>query len=297
MTIAEYLAIKAVSAGVLRTLLDECPAAAFWISPWNPNRPPDEPTDGSDKGEIIHTLLLGSNEAVQVFNPEEFPNAKGGGVATGWSNKAIREARDAARAAGKIPILRDDYAAVQGAVMSAHSFIASLAETEPAVFQAFRPDRGDSELTMLAEVDGIPCKIRPDRINKEKSLIVDVKSTKASAEPDSWGRTQMIGAGHYLSAAFYQKVISDPNYSVPAYVFLVVEQEPPHLCSLVAPDPATLDLGHRKINDALRMWRECVKRNQWPGYPNRVSYFQLPPWEQARWEEKEIMNLELGSQP
>lgn len=297
MNMQEYLAIKAVSAGVLKTLLDECPRKAWHVSPFNPNPPPPEDTDASDKGSIIHSLLLGSSEAVQVFDPADFPNMKGGGVASGWSNKAIREARDAARLAGKIPILKDDYAAVQGAVTSAHSFIASLAQTEPAVFQAFRPEGGYSESTLQWDDGGVPCKIRPDRISAAGDVMIHVKTTKGTAEPDTWGRTQLIGAGLYLWAAFYQRGGDTLNRNMPAQVFLVGEQDPPHLWSLVGVDPAMLDLGHQKIDAALRMWRECVRRNQFPGYPARTCFPELPPWESAKWLEREVQDLSLGSQP
>jgi hypothetical protein len=49
MSMQEYLAIPAVSNGVLRTLLERCPAAAWHCSPFNPNKPRDD-TDASDAG-------------------------------------------------------------------------------------------------------------------------------------------------------------------------------------------------------------------------------------------------------
>ncbi len=289
MTMQEYLALKAVSAGVLRTLIEECPAAAWHYSAFNPEPAPADDTDASDAGTIIHSIILeGGAGSIAVFDPAEYPNLKGGGTATGWTNKAIKEARDTARSIGKIPILKEDFAGVVAASTSAQRFIESLKDTEPAVWAAFQPDGGVSEETITFDCDGVPCKMRPDRRSTDSRLLIDVKTTKTSAEPDRWGRSQLYGQGYDLSAAFYRLGIIGLRGVVPAYKFLVVQQEPPYLCSLCECDPQGIELAARKVEFALREWARCVKSGFFPGYPNRTAYISPPGWAEAVWLEREI---------
>jgi hypothetical protein len=289
-TMADYLKIPAVSAGVLRTLIEECPYAAWFASPFNPEPPPPDDTDASDAGTIIHSILLeGSTDCCVVVDPADHPNEKGGGLATGFTNKSAKAERDAIRATGKIPILKQKWAPIVAAVQSVHRYVESTRETEPAVWRLFQPAGGESERTITFDpIGGVPCKIRPDRIASDFGLIVDVKTTLTSAEPDRWGRSQLFGAGYYLGAAFYQLGVKTYVDATPAYVFLVVSQEPPYLCSLVSLDPAGLDLAHRKIMWALEEWRRCMKAGHFPGYSPRVSYIETPAYLEAQWLEREM---------
>ena len=293
MTMSEYLQIKAVSAGVLRTLIDECPYAAWYSSPFNPTPPPADDTDASDAGTICHSILLeGSTEKVKVFDPADYPNLKGSGTATRWSNKGIRTARDEARDEGLIPILKEDFANVTEAVYSAQRLI-----RRSAYQHVFEDVNAASEQTVVFDDGGLLCKVRPDRKMHDSSIIVDAKFPAAATSPAVWGRAQLIGRGLYLSAVFYQRIVEMATGICPEYVFLVTPTEPPHLGFFASPAPDLLALGHRKIDAAVREWRACAKNGDWPKYDARTHYVEAPPWELARQEEREIMNLGLGSQP
>ena len=120
---------------------------------------------------------------------------------------------------------------------------------------------------------------------------MDVKTTARSAEPDSWGRTQMVGMGYYVSAAWYRRGVEALCNVSPAYVFLVIEAEPPYLCSLVGVDPAVCELGAQKITHGMNAWAACQRSGKWPAYPNRVAYPEIPAWESARWEERQAQDF------
>ena len=280
MPMEEYLALPAVSASIIKRMVDECPKAAWfdsWINPHRLVRTSDE----MDAGTIAHSILLeGGPGNVEVIDPNDHPAEKTGAIPAGWTNKSIRAARDAARAAGKIPVLSGDMARISAMVNAAREYIECLKDTEPAVWAAFQPNGGDSEVTITFEHDGIPCRIRPDRLHALHTLIVDAKFTATSAEPNRWARTQLTGMGYYLSAAFYRLAFDVP----PDYVFLVVQSEPPYLCSLVGIDPAGYELGHQKVLHGLGMWAQCVKRNQWPAYSTRVCYAEIPAYVHAEFE-------------
>lgn len=291
MSFEQYLSLPAFSASLCSTLLDRCPAAAWADSYLNPNRTSHH-SDATDLGTIAHGILLeGSMEGVSVIDPYDHPAEKGGGIPLGWTNKSIRAARDAARAEGKIPVLKSDMGGINAMVASGRRFIETLREQEPAVWEAFQPDGGDSELTALWDDHGTLCRMRPDRISKDRRIIIDLKTTARSAEPASWGRSQMIGMGYYLSAALYRRGAESVWNTAPDYLFLVIESEAPYLCSLVGVDPAGFALGQAKIETALSLWSACIETDRWPGYPARAVYPEIPAWEQARWQEREQQEI------
>lgn len=282
----DYVDLPAVNAGALKTLLDECPRAAWHGSAFNPDRERED-TAATDAGSIAHAIFLeGDESGVQEFHPCDYLNADKKGFATGWSNKAIRDARDECRAAGRIPILASDMAEIRGMVAAAWSFVDSLVDTEPAVWQMFQPDGGESEVTFVWEESGTLCKARTDRIRTDFRVVADYKSSAMSVAPDRWARTQLVGQGYYISAAWYRRGILALTGVEPDYLFLCGELAAPHLHSLIGLDPAGLALGAEKCDAALRMWQRCAATGAWPAYPARACYPELPVYERARWDER-----------
>ena len=291
VSMEKYLALPAVSALLVKTIISECPRAAWWQSWLNPAQE-RKTSDEMDAGTIAHALILeGSTAGVAVIDPRDHPAEKTGAIPVGWTNKSIKAARDYAREQGKIPVLLEDMVNINNMVESAMEYLDSVSKDEPAIWQAFQPESGESEVTMVFDDHGTLCKMRPDRISKDRKLIVDVKTTARSAEPDSWARTQMVGMGYYKGAAFYRRGIEALFNVSPAYAFLVIETEPPYLCSMPAMDPRAFDLGAMEIERGLNAWRACVAANRWPGYPTRCVYPEIPVWEQARIEEREMQEI------
>lgn len=288
-TMQQYLDHPAVSAGVLRTLLDRCPLAA-WSESWlNPQRVNDT-TPESDAGTIAHAIVLegGSRNIVEVVDPQDHPAEKTGNIPDGWTNKSIRAARDAARERGKIPVLLPEMARIDRMAESALTFIDMLKTDEPAVYAAFQEGQGKSECTMLWDDDGVPCKIRPDRIAMDRGVIVDLKFTAISANPETYGRTLIMGNGAFVGAAFYRRGVRVVTGVTPSYLYLVTESEPPYLSSLIGLDPRAVELGDQRIVTALREWRWCQQAARWPAYPTRACYPEVPPWIEARYLEQEV---------
>ena len=282
LPMADYLALPAVNATIIKTIIDECPRAAWWESWFNADLEV-ETSDYMDLGTVAHAILLeGSQACVQII---DYPD---------WRTNAAKAQRDEARALGKIPMLACKMPAVEAMVASAREFIDSVKLTEPAIWQAFQQDGGESEVTMVWQDGPTLCKIRPDRISTDRKLIVDAKFTGTSAEPDGWGRTQMIRMAYYVGAAFYRRGCRALFETLPEYVFLVVQTDPPYLCSAVGVDPHAFELGAAKVEAGLRMWAACAAANRWPAYPNRCVYPEIPAWEDARWQEREDAEVARG---
>lgn len=296
LTMEEYIAAPALNAGVLNTFVTRCPLAA-WSESWlNPNRERDD-TAASDIGTLAHQMVLeGSSSKMVEVNPRDFPARTTGGIPDGWTNNDIRAERDRIRALGKIPVLSPQYVEIQGMVDSVSRFIASLAVDEPSIYAMFQPGAGESELTVIANDEGVLCKIRPDWIALNRRIIADLKFTGVTAEPNAFGR-QMNSMGYAMSAAFYRRIIRKAYDVDCEYVFIVCETKKPYLCSLVGVDPAWGAWGAVRVARAMRQWKWCADRQRFPGYPSRVVYPELPPWLQ-RDEEEAMSNegIDYGSQ-
>lgn len=272
-----YLALPAVGASTLKRIVEECPMAAWYESHLNPGRPADD-SDASDLGTIAHSILLeGGPGKVCVIDPNDYP-AKFGNVPDGWTNQAIRAARDEARSHGLIPILPWDMHAANAIVASARAFIESLKDTEPAIWSLFQPGGGDSELTVTWNDAGTPCKMRPDRISTDRTLIVDLKTSALSVNPNDW-KADIFGPALYRRGAQHEFL------TTPDYIFLCVSSKPPYLCSLIGTDAHAFEVGAAQVYLALDVWSRCVAANHWPAYPNRVCWPELKPWVEAGFEE------------
>ncbi len=273
MPMAEYLALQAVSSGLLTRILQQSPLHAWIDSPWNPARE-DDSNKASDLGTVAHDVLLeGGTGIIACIDPNDYPAEKTGAIPTSWTNKAIRAARDAARASGKIPLFPDDVARVSAMVESAKEYIA---HSELAgVF-----DAGSPELTITGEDGATLCKARPDWLNDDVCL--HVKTTARSVHPASFER-MAINMGYDVSLSFYARGIERPHH-----VILAIEQEPPYACKLFALSNAQADISARKVSRALDTWATCMKMNRFPAYDGAVHYIEPTPWDMARAEQDMI---------
>ena len=290
MSMDAYVRTPAVSASLLNTFNERC-AAAAWHRSWLNPHAPRESTDLMNAGTIAHAIVLeGSRKGLVIIDPEDYP-AKNGNIPEGWTNTAIRAARDAAIADGKLPVIAGAMDKIDAMADAADLFIESLEHTEPAIFAAFDEGGGDSEISLLWDEKGTLCRARPDRINKLRNLVVDLKFTGVSANPEVWARTHMdeLRAEHYAAGAKALFGVEDLEY-----VYLVVENEAPYLCSLVGLDPAARELGRLQRRHALEGWRSCVAKQFWPAYPKRVAYPEPKPWVIEQWATRAGENDELG---
>lgn len=280
MSMVDYLNYKAVSSGMCHRILTQSPLHAWMNSPWNPKREPND-SGIADIGTLAHACLLeGGTDNVRVFDPADFPNANGKGAATGWTNKAIREARETARAAGEIPVLRENFDAVQAMVYAAQEYIAQSELS--GIF-----DDGEPEVTLFFDQDGIACKARADFLVTDKRICLSYKTTNGSANPESWSRTQL--PMYDVATVFYERAVAAACQSDEVMcVHLVQEQREPYACSLVALSPALRELASAKLDKALSAWSACVASGRFPAYTARICYAEPKAWQVSDFEEKLI---------
>lgn len=285
LPMAAYLADPCVepslSSSIAITMLQKSPFHAWANHARNPKRITRDDSKVADIGSVAHELLLEKSEnSVCVINPEDYPG-KRGGVPVGWTNDAIREARDAARAEGKTPLLLEDMDTCRAMLAAANEFIAR--SQIAGVF-----DAGEAEAVAISQEDDVWLRCRPDWLTHDKSLAVHLKTTARSAEPDSFIRGLLCSMGYDVALAFYARVIEGATGSAPSSCILVQEQAAPYACSLIGLSPGMMDIAERKVEQAIKTWRRGIHTNCWPAYPTSICYAEPRDWQLYEIEDREL---------
>lgn len=249
-----------LSSHIANILLRQSPAHAWYAHPrLNPNYRPTEATK-FDYGTAVHAVLLeGRRDALVVVD------------AADWRTKAAKEAREAAYAAGKTPILLRQYDKVDVMVSRAQAFAG-----------AFLSEHGKPEQTVMWQEPGIWCRARPDWL--QGTVILDYKTT-TNAAPGYVCDRVLAQMGYDVQAAFYLRGLKATTGADHTWVWLFQETEPPFACSLVSMGPAMRTIAERKVEKAIGIWRKCITTGSWPAYEQRVHYAEPTPWQLAQSEE------------
>lgn len=263
---AEYHAAAALSASGAWAIAQDCPAIYWHTSPFNPNAERPETSKDFDIGTALHLAVLepARREArIVVIEADD------------WRTKAAKEARDAAYAAGKVPLLpkNGDLVDEMRKALLAHEWTADLL-------------RGAStEVSFFWDAEGIPCKARADLISRDGRM-ADLK-TSASASPSFFQR-QAWNNGHFLRAPFYQDGwMMAGGKPVKDYWFVVVGKDAPHLITPIRLDDRALAWGRLMARRAIDLFRRCRDEGRWPGYTDGPMTIGLPTWAEYQLADRE----------
>ncbi len=259
-----------LSRGTIKTLLSECPYKAFFEHPrLNPSWIPEKEETKFDIGTAAHTLFLqGIDKAVAL----DFPD---------WRKKEAQAARDAARQAGMIPLLIEQYERVRAMVEVANK---SLMEANLRGVTGLEISQGESEATYIwQEKNGVWCRIRVDHINRKHKIILDYKTTSSSVQPEKFANT-VSSMEYEIQDVFYRRGVQAIEGEDYDFWFMAQEVEPPYLCSFVEIDMMLRDMGEEKVQKGIKLWHDCLKSGNWPGYPLNGYVIEAKPWSLAQWE-------------
>ena len=276
-----------LSRGVIDDLLNLTPAHAKQNHPRlggddSEETDAEETVEKFNVGSAAHSLFLEGLDIAEVIDPADYPGAKGG-IPKGWTTDSIRKARDDARLAGKIPFLPKQYKKVQDMVKAAHI---QLAASELAIKDLH--GQGDAEKSYFwQEPSGAWCRVRPDWISHknlggDRKIVIGYKTTGISADPV---RFKQLDHAKNIEWAFYRRgVKAVEGGKAPRYIFMVQETAPPYLCSFVSLDPQSQEMANQMTDYGIFLWEKCLTMDDWPGYPLRIAYAELKPWDLAAWE-------------
>ncbi len=237
-----------------------------------------EDTDAKDQGSILDRLLLGAGPDLVIVDAND------------WRTKAAQEARDAAKAAGKLPILRDKLRAHQDIV---DAWKAQLVAHDVELL-------GKSQVKVDWESDGVPCRGKMDHliIANGGALVIDLKSVEDASQQaitrsvvnygwDIQGAAYVEGveANHpELAGRVRFKLICGEKTRANAYAINVVEF-----------GGTMRELGERKWRRAKRIWGECLRTGEFPGYPGLP--IDATPWQLADEMERQGVEMTASNEP
>lgn len=128
---------------------------------------------------------------------------------------------------------------------------------------------------------GVLCKFRPDFFVEPckalpNGLIIDLKST-TDASPEEFGRSA-YNFEYHVSAAWYcrgfQQVFKTAK--LPPFLYGAVEKEAPYAPACYSATEEQLLLGGKICTDRLRIYADCLRTGQWPGYAPQITNLPLP---------------------
>lgn len=242
-----------LSSGIAKLLLDRPPLWAWTAHPkLNPNFKKSEPKAAFDIGHAAHAMLLENGKGIVVC---EFDN---------WLTKDAKGKRDEARENGYTPVLSADYERTQEMARIAADALKVI---------GIDVNVTSNECTMIAEVDGVLCRTRPDIYSE--GLIIDYKTT---ARPVDQFDRQASKFGYDLQAAMYQRVAFELGKKC-EWLFLVQETVAPYPVMTFKPTGEFIEVGKRKFQEALAIWKNCIENDVWEGYSLEVQLLDCMPWD------------------
>ena len=269
----------ALSNSLLKPLLALSPRHAWQASPrLNPNFEPEE-SARFDLGSTVHALALEKGRALHIIDAPDF------------RTKAAKEARDAARGLGKIPVLAKQYETALEIAQAARKQLEDFPGAEGALDLA----RGQTEIGLFWQ-DEAGCWGRNliDRLLTDGPIwtVFDLKTLGRSARPDDGGLgVHFCEMGYDTQAAMQERGLLRVFPELAGrlqFRFIFVEIEPPYMLSVVEPDVSTMTIARKKVDTGFRLWTECLRTRQFPGYPRRVVPLRHAEFLANRWLEREL---------
>lgn len=108
---------------------------------------------------------------------------------------------------------------------------------------------GRAEVTLVAELEGTPCKGRLDWLGRG-SVIVDLKTTRSSCHPRSFARSALT-YDYHGQAGFYDALARACGLEPSAFVFVVAESVAPHEVAVYRVSADVMELGRDMVRSLL----------------------------------------------
>jgi hypothetical protein len=253
-----YHAHPALSSSGAKLLLPpSCPAKYRWA-----RDNPQPSNDVFDLGTATHTLVLGAGKPLHPVQADT------------WNTKAAREERDQARAAGSVPLLAKDMARAEA--------MAAAVRSDRWAHRLLSGGRPEVSAFWTDQTTGVRCRARFDHLPAPRTgrrvLIGDLK-TAASAEPTEFAKA-VARYGYDVQNAWYEEaaLASDLAPSGVGFVFVVVENTPPHVVQTYQLDGWTVSRAADRCAEARRVFADCATAGVWPGYDEPLTTLTMPRW-------------------
>lgn len=250
-----------VSCSGLKLIADKTPAH-YWQLYRNPAWAQARQSQALFVGSALHAATLEPDRFRAEYLVNPYPDRRGNRY------KEIVEGNP-----GKFILSQEEAAWVVGMhrAMYAHPAAgALLRRVDDAELSAYAIDPSTGELV----------RIRLDLITRD-DVIVDLKKTQ-DASPAGFARS-VANYGYFMQDAFYRDVFQlAAGTPARAFVFIAVEEAPPHAVGVYSIDPEDVMRGRVRYRKALDLYAECNRTGIWPGYSDKIETLALPEWQRQK---------------
>lgn len=153
-----------------------------------------------------------------------------------------------------------------------------------------------TEVSVLWEFCGKPFKSRIDGISAEKRWALDLKCVSAgSASPEPEGFPRKVwNMKYHRQAGLYAYSLDQvaPELEIDQFLFLAVEQTPPHLLCVYSCNSDMLHAGVLNGEHLVTNLQGCESCGLWPGYADEIVDLNLPAfgWKKVQ-KELEVIGV------
>lgn len=219
-----------------------------------------------DVGHAVHAKVLGVGVGTVEY-PEEHLTPSGN-VSTKAATVAWEEEQ---RAAGLTPVSPNEVASVNAMseAILAHESARPLMEVAV-----------NREVSVFAEVGGVPCRARFDALSDETRRGVIAVDLKSGTDATSNGFTRDANKhGYDVQEGFYRDVHRMATaLEIAEFWFIVLEKAGPYEVGVRALTPEWVAMGRAKAARAREIFAECTATDVWPGYSTKPEYVAPPTY-------------------
>lgn len=226
--------------------------------------PKAEATDAQRYGLILHR---------SIFEPHTMTNALA--VKPEGMSFATKEGKEWKKEHGEVEIISQKEAtSIQRSVAAvwAHPIAKRLLTGS------------EFERSIYATDDyGTNRKGRLDVFPQSGNVLPDLKSCESAAADDF--EKQIVKYGYHYSAAFYIDLCEMIGTPREHFIFICVEKTPPYLVAVHELDAEVIEWGRKLYQRDLAVYRHCMEKDEWPGYPIEIQKISVPAWARREMEQ------------
>jgi len=261
---ADYLADPvpggSLSSTFARLLTEHVPAKALALRD-------KEPTAAMQFGTIAHAVILGQQD-LDEYAVDGLTVIEGDG-----RTKPVKEARAAAIAAGLNVVSATEYQTRADLHQKLSDMLAAV-HAEPKIAPLLE---GAKEVSAFWQDDdtGIWLRARFDILGD--GAIADFKT---AVDASRRGFQKAIGRyGYHQQAELYCRALKALGLADnPRFRFIAQETSPPYLVNLHECDALAMEVAKALNDRAIRIYAECTRTGEWPGYEISDEPLPLPNW-------------------
>ena len=226
-----------------------------------------EHKDVFDFGSAAHKMVLGAGPELAVIDAPD------------WRTKKAQEAKKAAYAGGRTPLLAAEHAQVLAMTEAIRRHEIAGPLLDPA-----NGGHAEQSLFWVDEETGVHRRCRVDRLpepGRGPFVVTDYKTTD-HADPDSIAKA-VTNYGYLQQEQWYLDAVRALGLDEdPDFWFVFQEKNAPYLVNVARVREGDRWIGRARNRQAIERFRDCTERDVWPGYEgdteDGITDITLPPW-------------------